>query len=87
MAVIAAGYGIVWQARKTFSLSDQVGFSSVHQPGTATMTSVTTLSTPATPGNETINFAGALTTTTGAPGAAMIEGSGVIGTPLPAYIG
>jgi hypothetical protein len=54
--VIAADYGIVWQATKTFSLSDQVDFSSVHQPGTTTMTSVTTLSTPATAGNETINY-------------------------------
>jgi hypothetical protein len=85
--VIAADYGIVWQARKTFSLSDQVDFSSVHQPGTATMTSATTLSTPATPGNETINYAGTLTTTTGAPGTATLEGSGVIGTPLSAYFG
>ena len=86
-AVVAADYGIVWQASKTFSLSDQLDFSSVHQPGTATMTSVTTLSTPATAGNETINYAGALTTTTGAPGTSTIEGSGAVGTPLPAYFG
>jgi hypothetical protein len=85
--VVAADYGIVWQAMKTFSLSDQVDFSSVHQPGTTTMTGVTTLSTPATPGNETINYAGALTTTTGAPGAATFEGSGAVGTPLPGYFG
>src|SRR5580698_3351471 len=64
-AVVAADYGIVWQVVKTFSLSDQIDFSSVHQPGTTTMTSVTTLSTPATAGNETINYAGGLTTTTG----------------------
>jgi hypothetical protein len=54
--VVAADYGIVWQAMKTFSLSDQVNFSNVHQPGTSTMTSVTTLATPATAGNETINY-------------------------------
>jgi hypothetical protein len=85
--VVAADYGIVWQAMKTFSLSDQVDFSSVHQPGTTTMTSVTTLSTPATAGNETINYAGALTTTTGAAGASTFEGSGAIGTSLPGYFG
>jgi hypothetical protein len=85
--VVAADYGIVWQAVKTFSLSDQVDFSSVHQPGTTTMTSVTTLSTPATAGNETINYAGALTTTTAAAGASTFEGSGAVGTPLPGYFG
>jgi hypothetical protein len=85
--VIAADYGIVWQPVKTFSISDQVDFSSVHQPGTTTMTSAITLSTPATAGNETVNYAGALTTTNGAAGAATFEGSGSIGTPLPAYFG
>jgi hypothetical protein len=85
--VVAADYGIVWQATKTFSLSDQLDYSSVHQPGTTTMTSGTTLSTPATPGNETINYAGGLTTTTAAPGASTFEGSGAIGIPLPGYFG
>jgi hypothetical protein len=85
--VVAADYGIVWQALKTFSLSDQVDFSSVHQPGTTTMTSETTLSTPATAGNETINYAGGLTATTAAAGSSTFEGSGAIGTPLPGYFG
>ncbi len=85
--VVAADYGLVWQAMKTFSLSEQVDYSDVHQPGTTTMTSVTTLSTPATAGNETINYAGPLTTTMGAAGASTIEGSGAIGTPLPGYFG
>jgi hypothetical protein len=85
--VVAADYGIVWQATKTFSLSDQLDYSSVHQPGTTTMTSGTTLSTPATAGNETINYAGGLTTTTAAPGSSTFEGSGAIGTPLPGYFG
>jgi len=86
-AVIAADYGIVWQASKAFSISDQLDFSSVHQPGTATITSVTTQSTPATAGNETINYAGGLITTTGAPGSGTFEGSGAVGVPLPAYFG
>jgi hypothetical protein len=72
---------------KTFSLSEQVDFSSVHQPGTAVFTTGTTLSTPATAGNETINYAGPLTTTAAAPGASTFEGSGAVGTPLPGYFG
>jgi hypothetical protein len=86
-AVVAADYGIVWQATKTFSLSDQLDFSGVHQPGTTTMTSGTTLSTPATAGNETINYAGGLITTNAAAGASTIAGSGAVGTPLPGYFG
>jgi hypothetical protein len=85
-AVAAADYGVVWQAMKTFSLSEQVDFSSVHQPGTSVITSLTTLSTPLTAGNQTIN-SGPLTTTTGAPGASTIEGSGPIGTPSLGYFG
>jgi hypothetical protein len=85
--VMAADYGLVWQASKTFSLADQIDFSNVHQPGTTTMTSGTTLATPATANNETINYAGALTTTNAAAGASTFEGSGAIGTPLPGYFG
>jgi hypothetical protein len=86
-AVVAADFGIVWQAMETFSLSDQVDFSSVHQPGTSAISSVTTLSTPATAGNETINYSGPLITTAGAPGGSTIEGSGPIGTPSFGYFG
>jgi hypothetical protein len=85
--VVAADYGIVWQAMPNFNLSEQVDFSSAHQPGTTIMTGVTTLSTPATAGNETINYAGALTTTNAAAGASTFEGSGSVGTPLPGYFG
>ena len=85
--VIAVDYGIVWQASSKFSISDQVSYSNAHQPGTTTMTSGTTLATPATAGNETINYAGTLTTTTAAAGASTFEGSGSIGTPLPDYFG
>jgi hypothetical protein len=85
--VLAADYGVIWQAMKTFSLAEQVSFSSVHQPGTTTMTSGTTVSTPATAGNETINYSGPLTTKAAAAGASTFEGSGSIGTPLPGYFG
>ena len=84
--VVAADYGFVWQAAKTVSLSDQVNFSSVHQPGTTTMTSVTTVATPAVAGEETINYP-TLTTTIAAAGASTFEGSGAVGTPLPDYFG
>jgi hypothetical protein len=86
-AVISADYGIVWQATRKISFSDQVDYSSVHQPGTAYITSGTTLSTPATAGNETINYAGALNTTHAATGASTFEGSPTIGVPLPDYFG
>ena len=80
--VVAADYGFVWQAMRTFSLSEQVDFSSVHQPGTTTMTSGTTLSTPATAGNETINYSGPLT-----PGPNVTAEGSPNGTPLPGYFG
>jgi hypothetical protein len=86
--VVAADFGVLWQATKTFSLDDEITFSNVHQPGTSTMTSLTTVATPATAGNETINST-TLTTTNGAAGTASVpsEGSGTIGVPLPGYFG
>jgi len=86
--VMAVDYGIVWQVAKTFALEDQITYSNVHQPGTAMMTSLTTVATPATAGNETINNA-SLITTNGAAGTASTpsEGSSTIGTALPGYFG
>jgi hypothetical protein len=87
---VAADYGIVWQALTAFSLSDQVSFSNVHQPGTTTMTSLTTVITPSDTavsfGNASIN-SNNLTTVNSAAGASTFEGSGVVGTPWPAYFG
>jgi len=60
-AVIGADYGIVWQTSKTFSLADQVDFSSVQQPGYSDVPIATTLSTPGAP-NQTINYSGPFTT-------------------------
>jgi hypothetical protein len=85
-----ANYGIVWQATKTFSLADQVSFSNVHQPGTTTMTSLTTALTPLTAGNETINYPTLTTTlvnTATKPATGTFEGSGSIAIPLPGYFG
>jgi hypothetical protein len=84
--VTAADYGIVWQATHKVSVSDQVSYSSVQQPGTTTMTSLTTVATAATAGSETINQ-GTLTTTPAAAGAATFEGSGNVGVPLPDFFG
>jgi len=86
-AVVAADYGIVWQASKNFTLSDQITYSSAHQPGRATITSAVTQSTPATAGSETINYSGGLITTRGAPGSSTLEGSGAVGVPIFAYFG
>jgi hypothetical protein len=83
---IAADYGIVWQVLSKFSLSEQVDYSNVHQPGTTTMTGLTTQTVPTTAGNETINYP-TLTSTNSALGASTFEGSGAIGTPNPAFFG
>jgi hypothetical protein len=94
--VLAADYGIVWRATRTFSLSDQVTYSNVQEPGTAVITSATTVATykdsptnlPPLPtkGNETINSP-TLPPATAAAGASTIEGSPSVGTPQPAYFG
>ncbi|HEX3660726.1 MAG TPA: hypothetical protein VHU89_04810 [Acidobacteriaceae bacterium] len=84
--VTAADYGIVWQVIPTFSVSDQATFSNVQQPGTTTMTSLITLSTPATAGNETID-AGGLTTAYAKAKSSTFEGSSTIGVPLPDFFG
>ncbi|MGP8250427.1 MAG: hypothetical protein ACLQHF_00225 [Terracidiphilus sp.] len=80
--VVAADYGIVWQATKTVSLAEQLNFSNVHQPGISNISAGATLVTPTTAGNETINYTGSLAA--GKNGS--VEGS-PNGTPWPAYFG
>lgn len=82
---LAADYGALWQATDRFSLSEQINYSSFHQPGTITFTSVTTSATPANP-NETINYP-TLTSTNAAPGASTFEGSPAVGVPGAGYTG
>ncbi len=84
--VLAADLGAVWQPTSNFSLADQISFSSMHQPGTANMTSGTTVATPANP-NETITYLGPLTTTSAAAGASTIEGSPAVGVPGRGFTG
>jgi hypothetical protein len=83
--VIAADYGIVWQAMPRFSLADQITFSNQHQPGTANFFNGTTVATAAT-APQTIN-ATQLTTSSAASGASTFEGSPGIQTPLPDFFG
>ena len=86
--VMAADYGIVWQVAKTFALEDQFTFSDARQPGSTTMTSLTTQATAATANNETINNPTLITTIAAAGGAAIpSEGTGTIGTPNGAFFG
>jgi hypothetical protein len=87
---IATDYGVTWQALKKLSISEQIDYSNVHQPGVADMTSLTTV-TSATPNiNST-----ALTTTvintpingaTGKP-TSTFEGSPSVATPLFDFFG
>jgi hypothetical protein len=84
--VIAIDYGIVWQATKTVSLSDQLSFSNVHQPGTSEFTSGTTVTVPTTAGAETINYTG-LTSTTATTGSAPFDSVSAMGAPTFNYFG
>jgi hypothetical protein len=78
--VVAFDYGANWNATKTVSISEQLSFSNVHQPGTADISKGATLATPGNP-NETINY---IPLTPGTP----VTGEGSPnGTPLPDYFG
>jgi hypothetical protein len=80
--VVALDYGMTWQATKKISLADQVSYSNIHQPGNTTLAG-STLTAPTTAGNETINYAGTLTT-----GAIFsVTGNPTAGVPLYAYFG
>ena len=79
--VLSADYGIVWQAMKTFSLSEQIDYSNVHQPGTANISAGITANTPTNP-NETINYSGPL-----GRGVNLTAEGSANGTPLPGYFG
>jgi len=84
--VFAADLGATWQTTNNFSLGEQISFSTMHQPGTTTMVSGTTVATPTNP-NETITYLGALTTTSAAAGASTFEGSSNIGQSSAGYTG
>ncbi|AXC13284.1 hypothetical protein ACPOL_4005 [Acidisarcina polymorpha] len=80
--VMAVDYGIVWDATPAVHFSDQIEYSNEQQPGSANISKGATANTPATAGDETINYAGALI-----PGSPVnVEGS-PNGVPLPDYFG
>jgi len=80
--MVSFDYGVTWQATKTLTLSDQIDFSNLHQPGYANITPGITQNTPVTAGNETINYAGPLL----AGANYSVEGNPT-GVPMYAYFG
>jgi hypothetical protein len=62
--MLSADLGFVWQVTKSFSLADQVNYSSTKQPGLSLVPVPVNLSTPAAP-NQTINYNGPLTASAG----------------------
>jgi hypothetical protein len=54
-------YAISWKVAPTWTLTDQVNYLSVGQPGSSIIPPQDTLLTPSTPGNMTINYSGPLT--------------------------
>ena len=80
--MVSSDFGMTWQASKTVSLSEQLDFSNVHQPGSANTTPGITQNTPTTAGNETLNYAGPLV----AGANFTIEGNPT-GVPLYGYFG
>jgi hypothetical protein len=53
-------YAISWKVAPTVTLTDQVNYLTVAEPGNSTIPPQDTLSTPSTPGNMTINYSGPL---------------------------
>jgi hypothetical protein len=85
--VMAADYGIVWQASPKVSLSEQIDYSDVHQPGTSNISAGANEATPAvaygvTNSSATINYSGQLS-----PEASVTAEGSANGTPLPDYFG
>jgi hypothetical protein len=101
--VLSADLGALWQTTSKFSVSDQISFSSMHQPGTTTFTSGTTTCAPiGTASTCSISAVvppalpiptnqtinqPVLTTVSAAPGASTFEGSPAIGASGAGYTG
>jgi hypothetical protein len=87
---IATDYGVTWQALKRLSISEQIDYSNVHQPGVANITSLTTVAS-ATPN---INSTALTTTVINTPinpatgmATSSFEGSPAVATPLFDFFG
>src|ERR1700691_6079610 len=84
---IATDYGVTWQALKKLSISEQIDYSNVHQPGVANITSLTTVTSTSVP--PTINsttFTTVINTPT-TPPTGTFEGSPSVATPLFDFFG
>jgi hypothetical protein len=84
--VVAADFGITWQATKTLSFSDQVDFSNAHQPGMADISAGITANTPTNP-NATINYPGPLGPGVNLSTTGTTTGPGGVGIPAYGYFG
>jgi hypothetical protein len=84
---VGADFGITWQATRTLSLSDQVDFSNVHQPGMADISAGIGANAPATIGSDTINYAGPLVAGTNLSTSGITTGTGGVGIPAYDYFG
>jgi hypothetical protein len=87
---IATDYGVTWRVQKKFSISEQIDYSNVHQPGVANITSLTTV-TSATPNINSTTLTTTVINTpinpaTGKP-TSTIEGSPSVATPLFDFFG
>jgi len=80
--MVSTDFGVTWEATKDLTLSDQVDFSNLHQPGYANISPGITQNAPTTAGNETINYAGPLLA-----GANYSITGNPSGAPLYAYFG
>jgi hypothetical protein len=84
---IASDYGVTWQVLKRLSISEQIDYSNVHQPGVANITSLTTVTSTSVP--PTINsttFTTVINTPT-TPPTGTFEGSPSVATPLFDFFG
>ncbi|MGP0017080.1 MAG: hypothetical protein ACLPHP_00815 [Candidatus Sulfotelmatobacter sp.] len=83
---IATDYGVTWQVLKKLSISDQIDYSNVHQPGVANMTSLTTV-TAATPNINSTMLTTMVINTPTTPPTSTFEGSPQVATPLFDFFG
>lgn len=84
--VIASDFGVTWQVAKKLTLSDQVNYSNVHQPGTASMTSLTRV-TAATANINNTSLTTTVINTATTPATSTFNGSPTIAVPQYNFFG
>jgi hypothetical protein len=83
---IAIDYGVSWQALKKLTISEQIDYSNVHQPGVANITSLTTVAA-ATPNINSTALTTTVINTPTTPATGSFEGSPAVATPLFDFFG